>query len=203
MSKTPKSVRALRTYYKSRDIPFNIEHFAKEVQGESDRALVILLTAMLDDTLTLVIANRMAVRPINVDQLEEIFRFEGPLGSFSARIEIAYLFGFIDELMRDQLTDFREMRNACAHSKHYIGFDVPELANVAKRLFAPRGFSPLGEDTQAGIRNVLLLEFGVIHNTLWHGSRERGIESMAEALKKRRKAQPAELPPSPDKCPQR
>lgn len=208
MFKTPKSVKTLRAYYKNRDVSPNLDHFAKEIQGESDRSLVILLTAILDDALTLVIAKHLnfqlsgAGTQAPQDLFENIFRFEGPLGTFAARIEIAFLFGFIDELMRDQLSDFREMRNACAHTKHNIGFDVSELANVAKRVLAPRGFTPLSRDTKEGIRGALLLEYGVIHSALAHGSRAKGIESMAQALKRRPKAQPAERPPSPDKYPQ-
>jgi hypothetical protein len=57
------------------------------------------------------------------------------LGSFSARLEIGNLFGAIDNDSYKQLSTLREMRNACAHSKHRISFQGEDLRNVALRLF--------------------------------------------------------------------
>ena len=70
----------------------------------------------------------------------------------------------------------REMRNACAHSKYTLSFGVPELANVAKRLFKPIGvFSPK-EDSDQGIREAFIAEMPILFRTLVVGSREEAIE---------------------------
>ena len=138
MFNTPKSVKSLRAYYKDRTAPASIDHLTQEVTGESDPAFVILLASILEDVLIHRVAKHLSFTP-NETEFDHIFRFEGPLGTASARIEIAYLFGFIDERTRGQLDDIREMRNACAHSKQQMDFGVPVLANVAKRLFHPQG----------------------------------------------------------------
>jgi hypothetical protein len=197
MFSTPGSVKTLRAYYKKRDIPPSPEYLKAELQGESDRAIVILLSALLDDALTNNIALHLAFKP-DETQYNWVFRFEGPLGTFSARIELAYLFGFIDELTRSQLDDIREMRNACAHTKHQIDFGVPELANVAKRLFRPRGLSPLETDSRKEIRSTFVMEFTFLYYILLEGSREKGIAVVLDELKKQHAPDTAEPTPSPD-----
>jgi hypothetical protein len=160
-----------------------------EFTGESDRAVVILAASILDDVLVYAIGKRLAIS-VDETQADYIFRAEGPLGSFSARIEIAYVFGFIDDLTRDQLTTVRES----AHSKRPIGFDVPELANVAKRLFHPTGVAPLTEDTRAGIKGAFFVEFCCLYHIMIEGSREKGIPIVLDAIRKH-----AASAPSPDK----
>jgi hypothetical protein len=201
MFKTANSVKTLRTYYKNRNVPPSPEYLSAELQGESDRAIVILLSALLDETLTLLIGRRLAFEATET-QYDHVFRFEGPLGTFSSRIEIAYLFGFIDELTRSQLDDIREMRNACAHTKHQIDFGVTELANVAKRLFRPRGVTPLESDTRKEIRGAFVMEFTFIYHILLEGSREKGIAVVLDHVKKQQR-DASEPIPSPDTPPQR
>lgn len=201
MFKTPNSVKTLRAYYKNRNVPPNPEYLKAEVQGESDRAIVILLCSLLDDVLTLLISRRLSFNPTE-EQYDYVFRFEGPLGTFANRIEIAFIFGLIDELTRSQLTDIREMRNACAHTKHQIDFGVPELANVAKRLFRPQGLSPLEDDSREEIRATFIMEFTFLYYILLEGSREKGTRVVLDEVKRRHEAEKAEQPPSPDTPPQ-
>jgi hypothetical protein len=183
MFKTPNSVKGLRQYYKDRlGIP-SVEHFEAEITGQSDRAFVILLTSLLDDALTYRLS-RSLVFPVDEPKYDYVFRFEGPLGTFSARIEIGYIFGFIDELTRNQLTDLREMRNACAHSKHRIDFGVPQLAAVAKRLFYPNGVFPLIEDTPIGIRRSVYAEFLILYHVFTMGSRPEAEAFVKRAFEK-------------------
>jgi hypothetical protein len=193
MFNTPKSVKSLRAYYKDRTAPASIDHLTQEVTGESDPAFVILLASILEDVLIHRVAKHLSFTP-NETEFDHIFRFEGPLGTASARIEIAYLFGFIDERTRGQLDDIREMRNACAHSKQQMDFGVPVLANVAKRLFHPQGIAHLIEDSRNGIRRTFFMEFLFLHQILLEGSRERGEASVRAELLTR-----GAVIPSPDK----
>lgn len=196
MFTTPKSVKTLRQYYKNRNVPPSPDYLKAELQGESDRAIVILLSTLLADVLTWNIAKHLTFEPTE-QQYDHIFRFEGPLCTFSARIEIAYLFAFIDELTEGQLDDIREMRNACAHTKHQIDFSVTELANVARRLFRPRGLTPLDEtsqDMRKEIRGAFVMEFTFLYYILIERSREKGIALVLETMKQNA----AESPPSPD-----
>jgi hypothetical protein len=190
MFNTPNAVKTLRRHWKRKDLP-NPALLAKELHAESDRAAVVLSSAILDDALTYRLINAFSVKPTD-DEIDYIFRFEGPLGSFSSKIEIAYLFGCIDDNTRSQLNDIREMRNACAHTKQIISFELPELANVAKRLFHPRGLVVSKLDTREQIRRAFIIEVLAILSVLVEGSREKGHATVAEVIS-------ALQAPSPDK----
>lgn len=140
----PGSISTLKKEYNFKLKMPDAAQFIEELLGESDRAAVILASSQLDDLLANAIALRMGeAMDIMVLDVERIFRPSGPLGSFSARAEVANLFGIIENETYEQLTILREMRNACAHSKHPITFKDPLLRNVAVNLFAPRGSIPL------------------------------------------------------------
>jgi hypothetical protein len=177
---TAGSVKSLRQYWKASSLP-TPANLAGELLGQSDRAAVILAASLLDDALAYRLGQCLAV-PATPAQLEVIFRYEGPLGSFSSRIDVASLFGFIDVATRSQLSDIREMRNACAHSTQPMSFQIPQLATVAKRLFHPTGHVHLTSDAPEAIKQNFVLEFLYIHNILIAGSREEGIRSMQESI---------------------
>jgi DNA-binding MltR family transcriptional regulator len=160
MFNTPGSIKTLRRYWKNRIAPRDPTGLASELVNESDRAIVILVATILDDALTELLAKRIIIS-LDQKQLDYIFRFEGPLGSFSSRIEVAYLFGFIDNNTRSHLTDIREMRNACAHSKQEMTFATKELLNVATRLSGS-----LRANTRAEVRLAFLAEFIILVHVL-------------------------------------
>jgi DNA-binding MltR family transcriptional regulator len=169
MFNTPGSVKTLRRYWKNRIAPRDPIELAQELVNESDRAVVILAATILDDELVELLRRRMVIEP-NKEQSDYIFRYDGPLGSFSSRIEIAYLFGFIDEITRSNLTDIREIRNACAHSKHAMTFSTKELTNVIKRFAAP-----FPTNTRNEIRMAFLAAFIVTLHVLAAVSREEAV----------------------------
>src|SRR6266446_9705469 len=154
---TPNSIRTLRRYWKDKTALIDVPLFSGELTGTSDRARIILTAASLDDVLIFRIMGSFAFTP-DENEFDHIFRFEGPLGSFSSRIEIAHLFGLIDDMTRDQLDTIREMRNACAHTRRNITFEVPELGNVARRLYYPRGVIRLANDSVEELRHCLPFE---------------------------------------------
>jgi len=173
-STPPGSVKTLRAYHKEPLSSINFDDTLAQLNDESDRAKILLLSAILDDLLTYRLENCIKVDLTNED-FKHIFRFEGPMGTFSSKTELAYVFGFIDIKTAKQLNTMREMRNACAHSMYTLSFDVPELANVAKHLFKPVGvFSPK-EDTAQGIRDALIAEMPILFRCLLTGSREDAI----------------------------
>jgi hypothetical protein len=171
---TSPTVKKLRAYYQDKLENVDIAHIRDVLSKESDRAIAILAGSILDDLLQYRIEKALHVE-VTEAQARHIFRYEGPIGAFSHRIEIAYIFGIIDKLTARQLQLIREMRNACAHSIFELSFDKPELANVAKMLFRPNGVVELLNDTAAGIRDALLREFPTLIMILTLGSRESGI----------------------------
>jgi hypothetical protein len=192
---TPGSVKTLRRYYKDRLTIADTEDLRSELFGESDRAKIILVSTILEDALVYRIMTSLTFKP-DEKESDYIFRFDGPLGSFSSRIEIAYIFGLIDKSVAEQLHLIREMRNACAHSKYKLSFAAPELANVAKRLFKPLGFIKLRSSSHEDIQSAFLGEWVIIYQTLLHGSRERAILMMRDNF-----PDDVSSSPSPDKQP--
>jgi hypothetical protein len=169
----PKAVDKLRKYYQESLSEINTDEVIRELHGESDRAKVILSSTILEDMLDYCIERRVVV-DASASKFRYIFRFEGPLGTFSSKIEIAYIFGFITRSLARQLHLMREMRNACAHSKFRLSFDAPELADVVKLIFHPIGMTKLKEDTPEGIRTTFLEELTIILQTLIHGATHSG-----------------------------
>ena len=176
---TPKSVTSLRAYWKMPGLPDPAE-MAQELLGESDRAAIILAGSLLDDALKYRISQSLAIEATE-KQITSIFDYPGPLGTFSDRTSLAYIFGFIDKTTTKQLNDIRELRNGCAHSTKPMSFSVPQVANVVKRLLHPTGTAQLKESSPAGMKGAFVFEFLYIHNTLIHGSREAGVQSINEA----------------------
>lgn len=167
----PGSINTLKKEYNFKLRMPDAAQFMSELLGESDRAAVILASSQLDDLLANAIALRMGESmDIMALDIEKIFRPSGPLGSFSARAEVANLFGIIENETYEQLTILREMRNACAHSKHPITFNDPLLRNVARNLFAPRGSTSLAF-AEREMKKAFALEIAQLVLVLGLGSR--------------------------------
>jgi hypothetical protein len=185
---TPGSIKSLRAYWKNGLADPPADDLRNELTGASDRATVVLIGSQLDDALRYRLSLSMAYGLDDKD-FDHVFRNEGPLGSFSSRIEIAYLFGVIDERTRSQLTAIREMRNACAHSCNPITFDVPQLGEVAKRVLHPTGFVSVPKSGVSSIRSAFILEFVIIFHTLISG-RAKAIEIFQSEVREFTKSNP-------------
>jgi RES domain len=64
--------------------------------------------------------------------------------------------------------------------------DVTELANVARRLFRPRGLAPVdetAEDMRTELRGAFFMEFNLLYQILLERSREKGIALVMETLR--------------------
>jgi hypothetical protein len=187
---TPGSVKSLRRYWKDRVGSVSIEHIRAELLGQSDRSAIILMATLLDDALAALISTKITIHINEFSLYDHIFRFEGPLGSFSHRIELAFLFGFINEGMRSKLSDIREMRNACAHSPREISFAVPALVSVAKRLFYPNSEAALTGTSQSEVRAAFIESSFIIFRTLC----DDATESLAKLRATQQETSPEKQP---------
>lgn len=175
----PGSVTTLRQSYRGKLALPDTETFISELSGESDRAAVILASSLLDDLLANAIAMKMPF-DILVGDMEDLFRLGGPLDSFSSRTSIACTFGIIEAETYKQLAILREMRNACAHSKHRIDFKTPILANVAQHFFK---YGSIPEEIASkNMKMAFTLEVAFLAMVLSHGSREEARKLRAEAI---------------------
>ncbi|UYN94905.1 MAG: hypothetical protein KIT25_23290 [Enhydrobacter sp.] len=177
----PNSLRTLRSAFQKKLDVSDYADFFDELHGESDRATVILAAAHLDDLLMFRIADS---RPFDVSFERDfpwIFRMDGPMSSFSRRMEIACLFSAIDDETYQQLDIIRELRNICAHTRDPVRFTDQAIHNYAIRLFEP----PIGflskDAARTNLKTAFIIEALLIAVAVSHGSRDEARASVSEA----------------------
>jgi DNA-binding MltR family transcriptional regulator len=121
MAETKKSAPETEELRKS------IARFTKQ----GDRGTALVAAAWLDDALEVRI--RAAFRS-DKGTADDVFRPDGPLGSFAARIKIAYLLDLIEPLARRDLDLVRRIRNDFAHARSDLYFKTPRIKDRCKQL---------------------------------------------------------------------
>jgi hypothetical protein len=157
----------------ARPIPPEFTSASRSYTTDWDTTAVILMGSALDDVLRFRLMRHLCFKPTK-DEFDHIFRFEGPLGTFSSRMELAFLFGMIDDATFEQLNLIRELRNASAHSKYGFSFSDLVLRNVVMRLFAPLGVVPTPDNAADKIKPAFLTECTFLYHTVLTGSRAEG-----------------------------
>jgi DNA-binding MltR family transcriptional regulator len=97
-----------------------IPYMFKQFGGESDRACVILVAAVMDECLTKMLKSKLVQISGNDDPL-----FDGnnaPMGTFGARISVAHRLGLISKKLHDSLDIVRKIRNDFAHDIFHCDF---------------------------------------------------------------------------------
>lgn len=167
MGKKPAAVVRLK---KLSEQPFDDDNFKSVIdslRSESDRAAVIIAGSLLDDELAALI--RKVMRPLSAEDRQRLFSFDGPAGTFSSRILLAYALRLIDANDRKLLNIIREMRNACAHSRTPISFDTPELRDVTVLLLTE---DQRGETDCKKLRALFIFVCALLLNILVGGKTE-------------------------------
>jgi hypothetical protein len=88
--------------------------------GESDRGCALIAGALAENSLQRMLGLKLI--PLGKEKTDDLFGANGPLGTFSSKVKIAFAFGLIDNKLRDDLDRVREIRNAFAHSMVAITF---------------------------------------------------------------------------------
>jgi len=132
MSRDPSYITALKQLSRQRgdivDALTQLEYF----QRSEDRPAAILVSTHLEDSIQDLILTKMV--PLNSTELGEMFSGDRLLGTFSAKIQIAYALGLIGPKTRRDLDLIRLVRNAFAHSRKTIRFATKEVADVCDQL---------------------------------------------------------------------
>lgn len=126
----------------------DLQAFVNEFQSESDRATAILGAALLDEKL------RQLLEAFLVDdkeQVELLIDTERPLGSFGARIRVAYCLGLFDKNCFDILLIVKAIRNDFAHQLHGLSFETTTIAKECDKLRTLVPMSDYVEDSPRGI----------------------------------------------------
>jgi len=109
-----------------------------EFRDESDRAAAVLAAAYLDHLLGELISATMTAEPEEVEEM--LFqKGNGPLGTFSARIDTAYCLGLLSRDERGDLHLIRKIRNDFAHKLAGMSFEGTQtIANRCRELKSAR-----------------------------------------------------------------
>lgn len=116
---------------KGRSVMEEVMTFRKSITAETDRGAVLMAAAFLDDKLKLLLQQRM-VQDKKLGR--QVFEFNGPLGTFSARINLAYLFGIIPKNAVRDLHTIRAIRNQFAHHASPLSYEDEKIAPLCNRL---------------------------------------------------------------------
>jgi DNA-binding MltR family transcriptional regulator len=105
--------------------------FRTSIAGETDRGAVLMAAAFLDDKLKELIEKRV-VQDKKIRR--RVFDFNGPLGTFSSRIDFAYLIGVIPKNAQRDLHTIRAIRNQFAHHAAPLSYDQEKVKALCDRL---------------------------------------------------------------------
>lgn len=142
------AVTDLRKLFKRELFEIPTADYIEQLRSESDRSAIVLLAGYIESHLAAELKDRMPT--LNSDEMTRIFDFNGPLGSFSAKIFMAQAMGIIDRPLRRKLDLIREMRNVAAHAHVSVNFETPEIRTAALEHFDPdlrKLFEIFGKDS--------------------------------------------------------
>jgi DNA-binding MltR family transcriptional regulator len=111
-----------------------------EITQQTDRGAAIIATAMLDEML----AEALWRRLILTNSLRErLFSYEknGPLSTFSSKIDLAFAVGLLKPETRNDLHVVRRIRNKFAHQLEPLTFAEKEVAALCETLAIARGIA--------------------------------------------------------------
>lgn len=157
----------------------------QNVTGESDRGAVILAATSIEDMLEWAILARMPGLLKDSSFRDTFFGVNGPAGTFSSKITMAYAMGIIDAPMRKLLDLIREMRNCCAHARQEVTFSTPELAAICKVVLA-EGLSLMKDQNKAeALRHLFVLKCTLICQELAGGRKTDMVKEIHDAVEAR------------------
>jgi hypothetical protein len=99
-------------------------------QGD-DRSAAILAASFLEDRLQKAILARLVHDKVVIG---EMFKGYGPLATFRAKIDLAFLMSIIGAPMRQHLHRIREIRNRFAHRLDVHHFEAIEIKDLSRKL---------------------------------------------------------------------
>jgi hypothetical protein len=190
MANEPSSIMTMKRFYNDRLHVETTEELRAELLGGNDRSTIITIASHAEGNLeTLIGLSLPHLRKADEKDWNETFRHDGPLGTFSSTIKMAFYMTLIDEGLRDQLDELRDMRNAVAHTKRRVTFDDVQLQNVARRIIAPKGMFKLLDNSPDGVRRTFIAE-GMFINSILIFGKEKSIQDCRDSFTKQGREPP-------------
>lgn len=103
----------------------------ESLTDQDERSVVLTLAAFADDTLELLLLNYLR----EPKQAKELLNgFNAPLGTFSAKVKVAFVLGLIREDHHKTLEIMRKVRNRFAHNWKGVSLDREDVADLIAQL---------------------------------------------------------------------
>jgi DNA-binding MltR family transcriptional regulator len=106
------------------------EKVMDEVFFNAESGHAILRAAVLDQLLLKLLLTHMP--PMSNTFAEEVF--DGPLSTFSAKIDVCRALGLIDADTHRDLRAIKAVRNAFAHAEETVHFESPHIVKEVKKF---------------------------------------------------------------------
>jgi hypothetical protein len=157
--------------YQSREDKSLSEAIA-ELDTASDRAAAIVATALVEDHLTTVLKGSLHQdEKIQLD----MFRGSGPLGSFSSKINLAFLTGLLSARACKELHTIREIRNEFAHKLGKLTFESQRLRDLAMNLTLPDWYDVTIEIPNA--KSGEKIKFSLVEESMREPNNKAGLKN--------------------------
>ena len=156
-SKTSKSQRSTETPSQADQMLALTNEFA----GESDRAVVILAAAYLDQILQDLLTTVLLIE----SETQRKTLFEGPaapFATFSSRIAVSYALRLISKDERTDLDAVRSVRNKFAHRFSDVSFESEAIKSVCKGLIHSKVSKQPSTARQCFVKAVIRLMVNII-----------------------------------------
>ena len=165
-----------------------VPQFYEQLSLESERGSAIVGAVLIEEALEEIL-KALLIAPAKKD--DELFKDSyAPLGSFSAKIDVAYRTGLISPKVRSSLHLIRDLRNDFAHKSLQINFETQSVRDRIRELFnLNKGlFETLWQILQDNFDNLIIdndskhgIEY-VVKNLGWKSTYEVLISVIAAAL---------------------
>lgn len=108
----------------------------KHASNEADRSTVIVHASVVEDQLKSAIERYFPGKEKDPESIERLFNpmKYGPLGSFTARVDVAFALGVVGVGGRRCLKQIASIRNLFAHRLDIHSFDHPEVSKLVGKL---------------------------------------------------------------------
>ena len=105
--------------------------YHSELAGESDRGAAILAAARFEDWLKSCVIECFV--ELDKDLRDDLFD-NGPLSTFSAKINLAFALGLYSKNVLKDLHTVKKIRNEFAHSAEPVKFDNQSISDMCRNL---------------------------------------------------------------------
>ena len=135
----------------------DLKDYFRLLRKETDRGCAMIVAAHLDQKLSQLLRGCMLQNKEYEDEITNLLKDPGPLGTFSARIRLAHYLNLISPQVRRDLDIIRKIRNDFAHELRFEDFNTPSIKDRCLNLQHDLLDSQSPRDRFVHTANVLII----------------------------------------------